>query len=332
MCYTPKNSDAIMKHIGLIGLGRQMKLELIPAIANCSNLFRVMALCDINSHRLQQVHSAYPKAEPFRSYELMLKTQKLDAVIVCVPHYVYYPIVEMALRKGTAVFKEKPFALNSNETKLTLNLWEKTLTPIYTVGKRQFYGSYGWAKDHLSSLGEVYQYSARRAISSGTLYRGWRSHKDQAGGGALIDLGYHFLHIIVDYFGLPKDIAMWASSSGKPGYHYEVEDAVSLLLHHMNSLHGTLMLNCLAGMSEESFEIIGTEARMLIRRDRVVIYTKNGIQKNKSFETDSVLANSMALKEFYKADQATIQENINRNVAVMDMTDAAYKSMKRGSW
>lgn len=321
-----------MKQIGLIGLGRQMELELIPAIGHCTNLFRVVALCDINKQRLRRINSIYPEAQPFRSYEVMFNTKKLDAIVVCVPHYLYYPIVELALRKRIAVFKEKPFALNSNETKLILNLWEKTHIPIYTVGKRQFYGSYGWAKRNLSFLGQVYQYSARRAIPNGTLFRGWRSRIEQAGGGALIDLGYHFLHIIVDFFGLPRDITMHASSNGKPGYRYEVEDAASILLHHNNSLHGTLMLNCLSGMTEESFEIIGTEARMLILRDNVLIYTKKGIQKNKTFQTDSVQTNSMALKEFYNADEATMQKNVDRNVAVMGMIDAAYKSRKRISW
>lgn len=315
--------------VGLIGLGRQMQLELIPALMQCWRLFSVVSLCDINKRRLLAVHKQFPKATIYRSYKDLITMSKPHAVIVSLPHYLYYPVVEIALQNGVAVFKEKPFALNSNETKLILNLWEKTHIPIYTVMKRQFYGSYEWAKKHLSLLGDIYQYNARRAIPKGILYRGWRSRLERAGGGALIDLGYHFLHIIYDYFGWPDYISMQMSNKGKLGYHYEVEDAASLLLHHKHSLHGTLLVNCLSGMTEESFEIIGTEGRIVVQRDRVLTYTKKGGQKNKLFAMDSVLANAMAMREFYNANDETIQQNVDRNVAVMDMVDTAYKSIKK---
>ena len=320
-----------MKKIGLIGLGHQMQSELIPAVVSCADVCKVTALCDIDEIKLDQTHKLFPEANTFTNYHALIDSASVDVVIVCVPHYLHFPIVQYANINGIATFKEKPFALNVEEAKQLKKMWEETSVPVYTVTKRRFYQSYITGKKYLKALGSLYRYSARHFLSSGNI-QGWRSNPREAGGGVLFDLGYHLVDTIREYFGVPHRLWMLKSNKGLPGFRYDVEDSASLLASHPYGVHGSFQVGCYAGIKEESLEIFGSLGYIKIDYDHVHLRIKNGENAVFTFETDGVTANAEALRAFFRDGKEFIQKNISDHIDNMRILDAAYHSERLGIW
>ncbi|WP_414731860.1 Gfo/Idh/MocA family oxidoreductase [Agrobacterium pusense] len=59
---------------------------------------------------------------------------------------------------------------------------------------------------------------------------GWRAKRDIAGGGALIDMGYHLIDLVIWFLGMPEIVMARTSGSAKPDQKYDVEDTAHLLL------------------------------------------------------------------------------------------------------
>jgi predicted dehydrogenase len=321
-----------MKKIGLIGLGKQMQLELIPAVLSCEDVCVVTAICDVDNERLQQTSKLFTDAKIYNDYHTLIDESRVDAIIVCVPHYLHFPIVSYANSHGISSFKEKPFALNLSEAKQLKTLHEKTKVPVFTVTKRRYFQSYITGKKYLKELGSLYRYTARHFMSSGSLQKGWRSTTKEAGGGILFDLGYHMVDTIRDYFGVPNKLWMLKSNKGLPGFRYEVEDSASLLLGYPHEIHGSFQVGCYMGVKEESLEIVGSLGYMKIEKDRIHLQIKNGEIAMFTFPTDDIAANAEALRAFFHDGTKFIQTNISDHYDNMRILDAAYHSDRTGVW
>ncbi len=321
-----------MKNIGLIGLGNQMYADLIPALLTCTDIARVTAFCDVDPKRLDQTNPIFPNAKGYLDYHELLDCESVDSIVVSVPHHLYFPITLAANKKGVSVFKEKPFALHKEDAKKIVDLYEQTGIPIYTVAKRRFYKTYQMMKKHLDKAGLLYRYTARHFLSSGTLHSGWRSKTKEAGGGILMDLGYHLIDMTRDLFGMPERLWMLKSNKGYPGHRYEVEDSASLLFSYATGMHGTFQVGCFAGVKEESLEIVGSLSSITVENGGISFREKNTKEMRQTMLTDSIEANREALQEFFIGDKAIMKKNVTEHFDNMCIIDAAYKSAQSGIW
>ncbi len=320
-----------MKRIGLIGLGDQMQEELIPAIRTCEDVCTVVALCDINPQKLAAVKKMFPNAKGYKNYRVLIDAADIDALVVSVPHYLYYPIVTYAVGKKIPVFKEKPFMMNKNEATKIVKLYEKTGVPIYTVSKRRFYDSYLMGKRHLKDLGSLYRYTARHFLRWGKLHLGWRSSLAEAGGGIFMDLGYHMVDMTRNFFGMPQKVCMLKSKKELPGYHYEVEDSASLLSSYPRGLQGLFEASCFSGFKEESLEIVGSDGYLRIEKERVFVKNKNTTAEY-TYSLDPAGVNGEALREFFQGDKVATKKNVYEHYDNMCIMDAAYNSERHNIW
>lgn len=326
-----------LQKIAIIGLGGQARSELIPAILHLRNECEITAICDISPELIAETKKLIPNSENihvYKDYKDLFRDAKekdgfhLDGVVASVPHFLYTEIVEQALQNSIAVFKEKPFALNLEEAKKISALALKENTQVYTVTKRQFYPSYamGLQLIHDGVLGTIYMYSARHFIPHGNLYEGWRSTIPAAGGGVLIDMGYHLLDVIMRYFGDVSHAELYWSNTGKPNYSYEVEDAASLLMWHPIGVHGVFQMAALSGPKEEMIEVRGTKGRMVVTKSDVKLYDLFGeLVDTFAFATDSIDAATEAFHEFLSNNQSIWSQNISHNMKMMRVLEMAYK-------
>lgn len=77
----------------------------------------IVALCDVDFNRAQDIFTAFPKAERYRDYRDMLieMDDAIDAVTVSTPDHMHFPAAMMAIEMGKHVFVQKP---------LTHTVWE----------------------------------------------------------------------------------------------------------------------------------------------------------------------------------------------------------------
>lgn len=325
------------KKLAIIGLGGQARSELIPALLELADKCEITAICDINQEFVDLTKEILPNPDQVKVYkdykDLFAEIDKednfyLDGVVLSVPHFLYKEIIELAIAKDVAVFKEKPFALNLEEAKELSTLAMKENVQIYTVTKRQFYPSYskGFELLHDGVIGTPYMYSARHFIPHGNLYEGWRSTIQAAGGGALIDMGYHLLDVIMRYFGEVSEANLHWTNTAKPGYTYEVEDAASLHNWHPTGVQGVFQLAVLSGPKEESIEVRGTKGRFVVTKSDLTVYDIQGKELNHyTFDTSGTKAVIEAFNQFLKNDKSIWSQNITHNMKMMRVMDMAYE-------
>lgn len=92
-------------HIGVGGMGRS-DLGAVsghPAV-------QVVALCDVDSRRLGEAASRFPKAETFADFRQMFDklAGQFDAVVVSTPDHTHAPAAMTALNHGKHVYCQKP--------------------------------------------------------------------------------------------------------------------------------------------------------------------------------------------------------------------------------
>lgn len=92
-------------HIGVGGMGAAdlASISSHPGV-------KVVALCDVDGHALQQAKDKFPDAALYSDYRLLLKelAGQVDAVIVSTPDHTHAPASMMAMEMGKAVYCQKP--------------------------------------------------------------------------------------------------------------------------------------------------------------------------------------------------------------------------------
>jgi predicted dehydrogenase len=87
----------------------------------------IVALCDVDSIKAHGTFNAFPKAERFQDYRVMLEKRKdIEAVMIATPDHMHAPIALAALRAGKHVYVEKPMAHTIEEARLMTKVAQET--------------------------------------------------------------------------------------------------------------------------------------------------------------------------------------------------------------
>jgi len=87
----------------------------------------VVALCDVDGKYAAHTFQAYPKAEVFKDYRVLLEKRKdVDAVMIATPDHMHAPITLAALRAGKHVYVEKPMAHTIEEARVMTRVAKET--------------------------------------------------------------------------------------------------------------------------------------------------------------------------------------------------------------
>jgi predicted dehydrogenase len=165
-----------------------------------------------------------------RSYESLFN-HNLDALFVSLPNYLAPEATIAGLQHGLHVFCEKPPGRNIEETQAVID--EETKHPDLRL-------KYGFNHRYHRSVQE-----AKRLIDSGEFgpvlnlrgvygksriipfAGGWRSERDQAGGGILLDQGIHMLDLVRYFAGDFEEVHSFVSNAF---WHHDVEDNAYALM------------------------------------------------------------------------------------------------------
>ncbi|MDP6763419.1 MAG: Gfo/Idh/MocA family oxidoreductase [Planctomycetota bacterium] len=78
----------------------------------------IVALCDVDEHRLAQAASRFAGAKTYHDYRRMLDAHELDAVVVSTPDHTHAAATLAALRAGSHVYCEKPLTRTVADARL----------------------------------------------------------------------------------------------------------------------------------------------------------------------------------------------------------------------
>jgi predicted dehydrogenase len=185
----------------LVGFGAVAKNAHAPALRGCADL-TVTSVVDADPQRLRLAEEAFPEARPYPSLEALLDAEKsLDFVDLATPPWLHGRQVVMALERGLHVLCEKPLTLDAGEFRRIAEASRRRDRAVFTV--------HNWAcapiwKKALGlcadgALGEVRHAQLHAARTRPSVAAGpgdWRTDPGLAGGGILVDHGWHNLYLL----------------------------------------------------------------------------------------------------------------------------------------
>lgn len=105
---------------------------------------------------------------------------------------------------------------------------------------------------------------------------GWRGRNDRAGGGCVIDMGYHLIDMLLWYFGLPDRVTADISTHARPDLDYDAEDTALIHFSYGSGLYGSLLLSRFIGPKSEHIRLVGSRGMVYLERGRIRRLTNSG--------------------------------------------------------
>jgi predicted dehydrogenase len=317
----------------IIGLGHQAEEDHIPGILD-SQFAELVAICDKDENKLKEWQQKL-NVNGYVKYTDMFNNEKLDFLVIAVPHDEYKAIMEEAIKRKIHILKEKPFAKDLKEAIYLKNLSEKNKVNIMTTLQRRFNPIYNSFFQLLEHIGDPFLVEIKYNIFVNNPHEGWRGSKEKAGGGCIIDMGYHMIDMLIWYFGLPDRVHAELSSKAKPEEKYDAEDTAIILFSYNSGLNGHIEISRYASPKTEFMKIIGTKGIIEINRGSIKRIKNNGeVAESLIREVAWPIASTNQIDYFSKIILGE-RENIGSpayHLQHMAFIEACYQSKEKGMY
>ncbi|TSB21334.1 Gfo/Idh/MocA family protein [Streptomyces benahoarensis] len=267
---------SVRKKAVVIGLGHQALEDHLPGLAD-SRFAHLAPVCDTNPDKAaaQAERHGVPGFTDTRS---LLEDVRPDFAIVAVPHHAGREVIETCAAAGVHVMKEKPFATSPAEAAELTALCDRTGIELMVTVQRRFHPVYTAAVQLLEQIGQPYLVEGRYTFHCSDPAAGWRGRASLAGGGALMDMGYHLIDLLIWYLGLPDRILADTSTAARPDADYDAEDTALVHLAYDTGLYGSLLISRSAGPKTEQLTVTGPRGAVVIARGRMQRLAPDGQQ------------------------------------------------------
>lgn len=221
-----------MINVGIIGLGKMGKLHLM----NCKHVsdIKITAVADTSKNNIDWAkRRGIPNL--YSDYSELISKADVDAVIIALPHFLHVDSSILAMENGIDVFLEKPLANNVTEGKKIIDTANKKGCNLTIGCNCRFIESVEKIKKIYDDgiVGDV-EIATLDNIGNGPFspfldpipVPDWHFTPEQAGGGVLLDLGYHMIDLF-QYFFKSADL-QYASLNNR--YNLPFEDSAIIIL------------------------------------------------------------------------------------------------------
>ena len=216
--------------VGVIGAGAISQVAHLPVLRRLPGV-EVAAICDNDLSKAQALATRFEVKDTYDDIEEVLRYANVDAVVICTPNHLHEIHVTSALAAGAHVLCERPLALNLAGVERVLQASEKYGKRVMVGMNHRFRSDVQAVRGFLAGgdlgllqavRGGWYTFQPSRQLL------GWRLRREQAGGGAMLDLGLPLIDLGLWLAGwpAPKRISAHLTAPGKDG----VEDMGSVLI------------------------------------------------------------------------------------------------------
>lgn len=218
-----------MYQVGIVGCGGISQVH--AAVLTQLPEVNLIACADIRMERAQAM-AEKTGCHAYASLEEMLENEKLDAVHLCVPHYLHAPMALQIAQKGIAVFTEKPPIMIRSQWEMLKEAAD--LVPLGICFQNRYNPNVKEAERLLAKGCYGKLLGARAFVTwhrEAPYYQdsGWRGTWATEGGGVLINQSIHTLDLLVRFIGPVSQVQAHMANDHLQNI-IEVEDTVSARL------------------------------------------------------------------------------------------------------
>ncbi|GMR14043.1 MAG: Gfo/Idh/MocA family oxidoreductase [Gemmatimonadota bacterium] len=245
--------------VGIIGTGAISQIVHLPILTERPDV-TVAGVCDIDQPKAEAIAERFGVANVVMD-EGIITDPDVDAVIICTPTHQHERLAVAALEAGKHVLVERPVALTAEATENVVNAARESGRFLMVGLSHRFRADAGAlaafvAGGELGTVFAVFGSSLTRRMPFGRIT--WRQQQDEAGGGALMDLGVPALDLAFWMVGYPKIKRVSAvTRTGEVG----VEDSATVLAVSENGIAFNIDVSwsLFAEADQHSARVMGTE-------------------------------------------------------------------------
>lgn len=324
------NKERRMKlRAGVVGLGKQALDDHVPGLRS-SDGAELVAVCD-DAPELVREHQYRLKVSGYTDFREMFEAEQLDLVIVTVPHHVGRAVIATAAEHRVHVLKEKPFATSMVEARELAKQCEEAGIQLMVTLQRRFNPIYTSFMQLADQIGTPFMVDGQYTLYVDDPSDGWRGKSAMAGGGCIIDMGYHLVDMILWYFGQPDRVLANISVEARPDRTYDAEDTALIHFGYESGLYGSLLLSRFIGPKTEQIRLFGSRGIVHLERGRIRRLTSGG-EVIESLSREQAWPSAAACQvDYFCRVVEGLRPNVsgpNENLAHMGFIAACYESAR----
>ena len=231
--------DTMVKlKVAVIGCGAisGMHLEAVCAL----EYTELVAVCDICEAKAKEASQLYG-GNVYTDYKELFAKEKLDAVHICLPHYLHTVVAMDAFKCGIHVISEKPMSIRYEDAVEAVELAEKCGVQYGVIFQCRYNTPALHVKKRIAD-GRIGRVKCARVVL--TWYRpddyysgsDWKGTWDKEGGGVIINQTIHSLDL-ANWFIDSEPISIVAELSNRAHKTVEVEDTAEGMIEYANGAH-----------------------------------------------------------------------------------------------
>ena len=320
-----------MIKVGLVGAGG-VAGEHMRGYRACADTITVTAVADAVPATVRR-RAAELGATGYADFREMITRADVDAVDICLPHNLHCDAIVAAAEAGKHILCEKPLCLTAAEARTVLAAVEASGVTLMCAHNQLFLPAVAKAKELLGSgvLGKVYEVrttdSFRNEFEPATM--GWRASLATAGGGELIDTGYHPTYLMLHLAGgVPVEATAMLSTHRLT--FSEGEDSAQVLIRFDNGVVGSLATSWAYDPAEitERFSAVGENGSLHSDGVQLSYRTRGGEQERFAFKpVDTYVAEIGAFAECLLTGRRPIHTE-KEGIEVLGIILAAYEGAR----
>ncbi|MCI0157772.1 Gfo/Idh/MocA family oxidoreductase [Leifsonia shinshuensis] len=321
--------------VGLIGGGGIAGFH-IGGYAGSADRIAITAVADAHAETAAR-RGAELGVPHYPGIQELLENEDVDAVDICLPHHLHRDAIITAAKAGKHILCEKPLCLTHEEAADVRSAVEEAGVVLMCAHNQLFLPPVAAARAIIDSgaLGDVYEVrtadSFRSDMTPETM--GWRSHASTAGGGELIDTGYHPAYLLLHLAGATPESAVAVLSTHRLRW-MEGEDSAQVLYTFDNGVVGHLTTSWAyePAPGAERFSVVGERGSLSSDGTSLAVALNGQPAETITFEAvDTFVAEIAHFADSVAAATRPLHSE-KEGIEVLGMILAAYESSRTAAF
>lgn len=276
---------------------------------------------------------------PFeKDLDKVLSNPDIDAVVVNTPTSLHKEVIVKAAQQKKHVFTEKVLAFTVEDCKEIYEAVESNGVQLMVSLPRLTDNNFMYAEKAINEgwLGQLSMVRCRfahnGAVASGGNQTGWLPerffNKDEAGGGAMIDLGAHPIYLANRIAGKANAVYARLEKVTDSG----VDDNSALLVDYDSGVLGIIETSFVSHGSPFQLELYGTEGTLMISDNRILVNSMHVNDGKATFMEETLPTIPMPMVQWVNAIQSGEEPTITKEdvIHLTLLNEAAFKSHEEG--